>query len=78
MPDFNSIMEGAVRALSLTEQRVCMLLLLGFKNKVLAALLHVTPQRITNLRRRINSKLFGDASSRTLLNNFGWEEDDLV
>jgi DNA-binding NarL/FixJ family response regulator len=64
MPDFNSIMEGGTRALSLMEQRVCMLLLLGFKNKELAALLHVTPQRITNIRRRINSKLFDDASSK--------------
>ena len=55
--------------LSKMELQVCLLLLLEFTNSDLCVLLDTTPQRITNIKSRINKKLFREASASTLQAN---------
>jgi hypothetical protein len=45
------------------------LLLLDFKEGEIAVLLDVKPQRVTNIKKRSNMKLFGDNSATTLTSN---------
>ena len=55
--------------LATNEQRTCILLLLGFSNNEVATLLETTPQRVSNIKSRINRKLFHDDSASTFQAN---------
>ncbi len=55
--------------LSPLELRTCILLLLGFSNGEISVLLDASSQRVTNLKSRINKKLFNDDSAGTLQAN---------
>ena len=55
--------------LSPLELRTCILLLLGFSNGEISVLLDASSQRVTNLKSRINKKLFNDDSASTLQAN---------
>ena len=55
--------------LSYLEMKTCVLTLLKFKNSDIAVLLEEKPQRITNMKSRINKKLFGVESASTLQDN---------
>ncbi len=55
--------------LSNLEMKTCVLTLLKFKNSDIAVLLKEKPQRITNMKSRINKKLFGVESASTLQEN---------
>jgi tetratricopeptide (TPR) repeat protein len=55
--------------LAIKELRTSMLLILDFKEGEIAVLLGVKPQRVTNIKKRVNMKLFGDDSAVTLTNN---------
>lgn len=55
--------------LATKELRTCMLLLLDFKEGEIAVLLDVKPQRVTNIKKRVNMKLFEDSSAATLTAN---------
>ena len=55
--------------LSYLEMKTCILSLLKFKNSDIAVLLEEKPQRITNMKSRINKKLFGVESASTLQDN---------
>jgi tetratricopeptide (TPR) repeat protein len=57
------------RELSTKELRTCMLLMLDFKEGEIAVLLDVKPQRVTNIKKRVNMKLFNDSSATTLTRN---------
>ena len=57
------------KKLATKELRTCMLLMLDFKEGEIAVLLDVKPQRVTNIKKRVNTKLFGDASATTLTGN---------
>ena len=46
-----------------------MLLMLDFKEGEIAVLLDVKPQRVTNIKKRVNMKLFDDISATTLTVN---------
>ena len=59
------------KKLSINELRTCMLLMLDFKEGEIAGLLDVKPQRVTNIKKRVNMKLFGDSSATTLTSNIG-------
>lgn len=51
------------------EQRVCMLIILGFSPKEVAAILNKTMPRISNIRASINKKLFNVDSATSLNEN---------
>ena len=55
--------------LATNELRTCMLLMLDFKEGEIAVLLDVKPQRVTNIKKRVNMKLFDDSSATTLTSN---------
>ena len=57
------------KKLATMELRTCILLLLDFKEGEIAVLLDVKPQRVTNIKKRSNMKLFGDNSATTLTSN---------
>jgi hypothetical protein len=57
------------KKLATKELRTCMLLMLDFKEGEIAVLLDVKPQRVTNIKKRVNTKLFGDGSATTLTGN---------
>lgn len=60
---------GRDQILSSYELRTCTLFLLGFSNNEVQSLLDVSPQRLSNIRFRINKKLFNDGSAATLPDN---------
>ncbi|MBE6262016.1 MAG: hypothetical protein E7107_14595 [Prevotella sp.] len=68
MPVAHAII-GKDGKLSYLEMKTCVLTLLKFKNSDIAVLLEEKPQRITNMKSRINKKLFGMESASTLLDN---------
>ena len=57
------------KKLSMKELRTSMLLMLDFKEGEIAVLLDVKPQRVTNIKKRVNMKLFDDSSATTLVSN---------
>lgn len=57
------------KKLAAMELRTCILLLLDFKEGEIAVLLDVKPQRVTNIKKRANAKLFSDNSATTLTSN---------
>ena len=60
---------GREQTLSPQELKACELLLLKFTNSEVIALLDISPQSLTNVKTRINEKLFGVAKASTLENN---------
>ncbi len=64
---YATLMQG--KKMSTMEIRTCMLLLLDFKEGEIAVLLDVKPQRVTNIKKRVNMKLFDDDSAATLTGN---------
>ncbi len=60
---------GREQTLSPQELRVCILLLLKFANSEIIALLNISSQSLTNVKSRINEKLFGVSNASTLENN---------
>ena len=59
---------GREQTLSPQELRVCILLLLKFANSEVMALLNISSQSLTNVKSRINEKLFGISNASTLEN----------
>lgn len=57
------------KKLATKELRTSMLLMLDFKEGEIAVLLDVKPQRVTNIKKRVNMKLFDDSSATTLTAN---------
>ena len=58
--------------LSKLELQACILIILEFTNGEIATLFDTTPQRITNIKSRINKKLFNDESASTLPANLNY------
>lgn len=66
MPIFyNSI--SASEKLSQQEQRVCILIRLLFAEGEIAVLMNTSIQRVTNIKARVNKKLFGEEKAITLI-----------
>ena len=59
-------LQNCRKSLSEKEQHLLLLLLLGFRGKDVMALWNLSYQNITNMRTRINEKLFEDTNSKTL------------
>jgi hypothetical protein len=57
---------GRDQKLSTQELRACILLLMKFSNGEIISLLDISHQGMTNIRTRINEKLFGESSATTL------------
>ena len=57
---------GREQTLSSQELRACILLLLKFTNGEIISLLDITSQGMTNIRTRINEKLFRESKASTL------------
>ena len=55
--------------LSKQERWVCVFTFLGISNKGISALLVTSPQRITNVTKNVNEKLFGDGTAKTIEKN---------
>lgn len=55
--------------LSQLEVRVCILTRLRFTNKEMTILLGSSASSISNIRQKVNERLFGDSSSKTLFEN---------
>ena len=55
--------------LSRQEQRTCILVRFGFKNKEIAILLNTSIQRVANAKASANQKLFGKRSALPLARN---------
>jgi len=58
--------------LSKLELQACILIILEFTNGEIATLFDTTPQRISNIKSRINKKLFNDESASTLPANLNY------
>ena len=59
---------GREQTLSPQELKACILLLLKFANSEVMALLNISSQSLTNVKSRINEKLFGISNASTLEN----------
>ena len=59
---------GREQTLSPQELKACVLLLLQFANSEIIALLNISSQSLTNVKTRINEKLFGVSNASTLEN----------
>ena len=59
---------GREQTLSPQELKACVLLLLQFANSEVIALLNISSQSLTNVKTRINEKLFGVSNASTLEN----------
>ena len=69
LPDFyDSIINGKA-TLNAQEKKVCLLTKLHFIPSEVATLLGVTKQRVTNLRGKINEKMFGENGSKSFDGN---------
>ena len=64
---YSTLVQG--KKLATNELRTSMLLMLDFKEGEIAVLLDVKPQRVTNIKKRVNTKLFDDTSATTLVSN---------
>jgi hypothetical protein len=60
---------GGTQLLSHQELWTCILLITGFSNGEIAILLNASPQLISNIKTRVNRKLFGEETAFTLMNN---------
>ena len=57
--------------LSVPEQHLCYLIALKFASSEASALMGLSPQRITNMKRMVNERLFNEGSAKTLEKNIG-------
>ena len=57
---------GREQTLSPQELKACILLLMKFANSEVISLLNVSPQSLTNIKTRINEKLFGESKASNL------------
>jgi len=57
---------GRNNILSFQELNTCILLIAGISNGEIAVLLDSSPQHITNMKKKINKKLFGEVSASSL------------
>jgi rubrerythrin len=57
---------GREQTLSPQELKACIFLLMKFANSEVISLLNVSPQSLTNIKTRINEKLFGESNASTL------------
>ena len=57
---------GRSQTLSPQELSACVLLLLKFTNSEILSLLNISPQSLTNIKTRINEKLFGEPKASSL------------
>lgn len=69
LPDFVNKLNGNTPHLTIQEMQVAVLIRLQFTQGELAALLGVSKQRVNNLKRNINSKLFGENGALSLNDN---------
>ena len=60
---------GSPQLLSPQELRTCILLAAGFTNGEIGVLLNASPQLISNIKTRVNRKLFGEETAATLMDN---------
>jgi DNA-binding CsgD family transcriptional regulator len=60
---------GRPQLLSPQELRTCILLAAGFTNGEIGVLLNASPQLISNIKTRVNRKLFGEETAATLMDN---------
>ena len=58
LPCFLNKLSSSEYQMSLNETNLCILIKVGFQPSEIATLLHVSPQAISNLRSRLNEKLF--------------------
>ncbi|MBQ8064794.1 MAG: hypothetical protein IJ200_03960 [Prevotella sp.] len=78
MPAAYAALGGDKTCLSELELRTAILVHLLFHNNEIALLLNVSPQRISNIKNRVNKKLFNDMSASTLESNLKRAIDKLV
>lgn len=78
MPAAYAALGGDKTCLSELELRTTILVHLLFHNNEIAILLNVSPQRISNIKIRVNKKLFNDVSASTLESNLRRAIDELV
>lgn len=69
MPDFFEAMEKRSYKPSLQELRFCLLTRLGFDPSEIFLLMEITKQRASNMRSRLNEKLFHQSGSATFRKN---------
>lgn len=69
MPNFYNKMAGYKNSLNDQQYKACILAKLGFSASSMQVLLGETKQNITNIRSRVNMKIFGDSSARTFMTN---------
>ena len=68
---------GMKNLLSTRERQVCMLTLLGFTNGEMGTLLNVSTQRISNIKKEANQKLFNSPDASTLERNLATLEQNV-
>ena len=69
LPEFWSAIRGFEYNLSDQELRMCLLTRLGFVASEIYVLMHISKQRASNMRRKLNKNLFGESSASTFCNN---------
>lgn len=69
LPDFYAKLSANEAQLTDQEWKVCLLVKLNFIPSELTVLLGLSKQRVTNIRTRLNQKLFGESGSRTFDSN---------
>ncbi|TGX80600.1 hypothetical protein E5358_12580 [Palleniella muris] len=69
LPDFLVSLEATSVHLTDDELRVCVLTRIGFVPSEIAVLMDMTKQNVTNLRSRLNKKIFNEAGARTFTHN---------
>jgi hypothetical protein len=57
------------KGLSLLEQRICILLILGIPEKMISTMTESLPSTVSNSKTRANEKLFGKREAHSLKNN---------
>lgn len=61
-----SVTIGGEQLLSAQELKACILLLLEFNNSEVISLLNISSQGMTNIKTRINEKIFGESNAVNL------------
>ena len=69
LPDFYAKLSANEAQFTDQEWKVCLLVKLNFIPSELTVLLNLSKQRVTNIRTRLNQKLFGESGSRTFDSN---------
>lgn len=65
LPEFYAKLAAYEAQLTNQEWKICLLVKLNFIPSELTVLLNLSKQRVTNIRTRLNQKLFGESGSRT-------------